>query len=374
VFRLLSLVALVLTILPVAGQDVAPIRVMQRVHTAHPYVREVLGQWTDSLREWRDAGPTDTRSQYTAGMASVVKNWFSADPDVVRRYSATVMSVEYDGSGWAVRTLFAQSDVSAKVMIPLGIVRARFVLAPQPAGRIGWVLDDALRDRVAAWDTIRVGRITYHHPPGVMIDTVRALASNRFLDETATRFGQPVPDHVHVFVARDRDEVSALLGVEYHAFPPQAISFPQAGTVFESLPEIQRDHELVHIIFRSFDNAHPILREGLATLLGGTGSLDFPDALGQYLDEREGARIPSFVELFTADGVDEADVYVLGGVLCDLVLRFHGRKALLDLLRIERPSDVMMALSDLLGFDIADRQGSLRSYAETARSRGVTGR
>jgi hypothetical protein len=301
-------------------------------------------------------------------------NWFSHHDEIVRRYSATVMSIEHDGSGWTVRTLFARSDEAAKVLIPLGIVRARFQPVRDGSGRTTWVLDDALRERLVAWDSVSFQRITYRHPPGVRIDTARAMEAERFLEEIATRVGQPVPEHVDVLIARDRDELSALLGVEYHAFPPQAMAFPRAGIVIESLPTIQRDHELVHIVFSAFDAAHPILREGLATLLGGTASMEFGDALGQYLDEREGARIPSFVELFTSDGVSEEDTYVLGGVLCDLVLRFHGRKALLDLLRIERPSDVMLALSDMLGFDIGDRQGSLRPYAETARSRGVTGR
>lgn len=358
----------------VRGQQ-EDVRVMQRVDTAHPHVREVLVRWVDSLHVWRSevAGRTRTDGFFTTA-GSIVRDWFFQDGDVAMQFPATVMSVEYDGGGWVVRTIFARLDPTSRVVIPLGIIRVRFVLGPDAARTIGWQLEDPLLSATKAWDTTTVGSMTYIHPPDITVDEERAKEAPEFCRAVGERFGLPVPKKIRVVLTHDRDELCRILGLEYYAFPPQALSFPGSDLIIEAGNEVYHPHELVHLVFRDYDGAHPILREGLATLLGGTGVMDFSDALSEYLAAHANRRIPSFVELFTGVKTDQSDEYVLGAVICDLVLRFHGRAALLELLRNQRSSDVMIALSTLLGFDIADRQESLRSMAEAAYSRGVTGR
>ncbi|HLP27891.1 MAG TPA: hypothetical protein VK147_04560 [Candidatus Didemnitutus sp.] len=367
--------ALLLFLASTASGQQEGVRIMQRVDTAHPHVREVLQRWVDSLHHWRgDVGDISQNSGFFTSTGSIVRDWFSQDNDVVMQFPATVMSVEYDGGGWVVRTIFARLDATSRIVIPLGIIRARFVLAADASGMIGWQLEDALKKATALWDTTRVDGISYIHPRDIGVDEDRAKESPIFCKAIAERFGLQAPASIQVILTHDRDELCRILGLEYYAFPPQALSFPEAHLIIEAGNETYHPHELAHIVFKDFDGAHPILREGLATLLGGTGVMDFSDALAEYLEAHSNARIPSFVELFTGVHIDQSDEYVLGAVICDLVLRYHGRAALLELLRNQRPSDVMIALSTLLGFDIADRQESLRSMAEAAYSRGVTGR
>ncbi len=348
---------------------------MQRVDTAHPHVREVLVRWVDSLHTWRSevSGRKRTDGFFTTA-GSIVRDWFFQDGDVVMQFPATVMSVEYDGGGWVVRTIFARLDPTSRVVIPLGIIRVRFILATDASGTIGWQLEDPLLSATKAWDTTIVGSMTYIHPSDITVDEGRAKEAPEFCRAIGERFGLSIPRRIRVVLTHDRDELCRILGLEYYAFPPQALSFPESDLIIEASNEVYHPHELVHLVFRDYDGAHPILREGLATLLGGTGVMDFSDALSEYLAAHSNRRIPSFVELFTGVKTDQSDEYVLGAVICDLVLRFHGRAALLELLQNQRSSDVMIALSALLGFDIADRQESLRSLAEAAYSRGVTGR
>ncbi|MBC8124701.1 MAG: hypothetical protein H7X70_03105 [Candidatus Kapabacteria bacterium] len=284
------------------------------------------------------------------------------------------MSVEFSEGGWVVRTIFARLDTATRIVVPLGILNARFNGVIDSNGRSNWVLQDAMLNATRGWDTTRVENIKYVHHRDVPVDLKRAQEAPLFCRTVAERFGQPIPKNVTICLADGRDELCRVLGVEYYAFPPQSISFPQAFLIVESTPETFHPHELVHVVFRDYDRAHPILREGLATLLGGTGVMDFQGALSEYLDARTKRTIPSFVELFTSVRSDQSDEYVLGAVICDLVLRLHGRSALLELLRTERSSDAMLALSRLLGFDIADRQESLRSFAEAAQKRNAPSR
>jgi len=211
--------------------------------------------------------------------------------------------------------------------------------------------------------------MTYIHHPTEALDTARAELCGGFLRDVSDRFGLRAPESITVILARSRDELCGLLGVEYYAFPPQAISFPEENTILEASSEVFHPHELAHVIFKDFNSADPVLREGIATLVGGSGKLDFADALAQYLDARSGSRIPSFVEVFTDQGIDQSDQYILGAVICDFVLRYHGRAMLLELLHMDRPSEVMLTLCNLLGYDIEDRQGSMRPLAEAAHAR-----
>ena len=378
VTRCLIILALCLCLWPsmkIWGQAGEVMRVMQRVDTAHPQVREVLHHWADSLTQWRSEGMGIERSGgFFVNTGSIVRDWFAQDDEVIKQFPATVMSVEFSEGGWMVRTIFARLDTASRVIVPLGILNARFRGAVDTAGQSNWVLQDAMIDATRGWDTTLVENMVYIHRRGAPLDIQRAKEAPLFCRAIAERFGQPIPNNIVICLADGRDELCRVLGVDYYAFPPQSISFPQAYLIVESSPETFHPHELVHVVFREFNRAHPILREGLATLLGGTGIMDFQGALSEYLDARSKRTIPSFVELFTGVRSDQSDEYVLGAVICDLVLRLHGRAALLELLRTERSSDAMLALSRLLGFDIADRQESLRSFAEAAQKRDAPGR
>ncbi|MCX6140989.1 MAG: hypothetical protein NTX15_09210 [Candidatus Kapabacteria bacterium] len=356
------------------AQELSVVRVMHRVDTAHPQVRQVLRLWLDSLQHWREGKRSDIQGGFFSSTGAIVRDWFAQDDEVVTYFPATVMSVEFDGGGWVVRTMFARLDAISKSAQPLGILRSRFVSREDATGLQGWMLDDALSRSMASWDTTRVGFVTYVHPKELPVDTARANEVMPFCRTIASRFGQPEPAAITILLSGSRDELCQILGVEYYAFPPKAISFPQASLIIESEAEVFHPHELVHLVFRDFDRAHPILREGLATLLGGSGLLDYYGALDEYLKQRSHGRIPSFVELFTADDLDQSDEYILGAVICDRVLRIHGMAALLEMLRLERPSDAMLSLSRMLGLDIADLQESLRSMAVSSLNRGDAGR
>lgn len=334
-----------------AGGD--DVHVMRRVDTAHPQVRRVLSQWVDSLSQW--SIPTSWYGMHLVRPTaqSVVRDWFyheSARP--------TVLSADYDGNGYAVRTLFTTRATGSSTEQPLGILRCRFTL---DASGSSWIIEDALEATTRHWDTTRVGIVTLIHAPIHIVDSQEVEASVELLRQTAERFSLATPSHVLCYVVASRDDIGQMLGIDYYAYPPSGISYPMDGIVLRS-DDASLRHELMHILFSQYAQTHPVLREGIATLLGGTGVLDVDQAVDQYIRERDDRSTPSFVQLFTSSRVEQADLYVLGAVLCDAVLRSGGSVALFELLQLSRPSDVMYRIASILDLDISDRQESMYAF------------
>lgn len=349
-------VALLLLVCAVSTFKVAAqstnFRVMQRVDTAHPQVGEVLLHWLDSLSHWSTPQNWYGQHLYRPTTQSIVRDWFfhvEARP--------TVLSVEYDGGGYAVRTLFT-TMTSGDRDLPLGILRCRFVPDEKPQA---WVIEDIVDGNTRYWDTTVVDPVTFVHAPVYIIDTADVRASIAVVEAASERFDVEMPSNAICYIVASRDELTQLLGIEYYAFPPSALSFPMSSVIVKSY-DASLSHEMVHVLLAEYAQAHPVLREGLATLLGGSGGEDFRHVLEQYVRNRTVNSTPSFIQLFTATQVDQTDTYVLGALLCKAILRTGGRSALLELMRMTRTSNIMYRIATLLDFDIADQQVSMHAF------------
>jgi len=78
-----------------------------------------------------------------------------------------------------------------------------------------------------------------------------------------------------------------------------------------------------------------------------------------YRSAKTATDIPSFIELFTQNGIPQDDQYVLGAVLIDAIHRRHGSDGVRQVLASRTMSGTMLAISRMLGFDPGDQQGSL---------------
>ena len=133
-----------------------------------------------------------------------------------------------------------------------------------------------------------------------------------------------------MYVAPNRDRMCELFGLEYYAFPPSGMAFPDQGVVFSGLGDPYYPHELTHVVVRDLENgAHPIVSEGVATWLGGSITFDYISLVESYRSSQQAEPIPSFIELFTDDEIPQDDQYILGAVLdrCDRSSSWLGRCA-----------------------------------------------
>ncbi len=365
--QIISTLLILLIAVPVVAGD-GQIRVMPRVDRSDLTVQVVLAAWADSLSQWRGVAPAELRYDRSAVPGSprtVVTDWFSQTEDVVREFPPTILSIEPDGNQWVVRTMFSTVQEGSNHVIPLGILRTWFRFDEH-----GLLETVSPIERVSAdWDQTVVGRVTYRTPKDHALDRARALEANRFLERTAAYFGVEPPSAVQMYVAPNRDRMCELFGLEYYAFPPSGMAFPQQGTIFSGLGDPYYPHELTHVVVHDLEEgAHPIISEGVATWLGGSITFDFQSLVTTYHAERETGDVPSFIELFTDDDIPQDDQYVLGAVLVDAVHRRHGADGVRQVLTSRTTSGAMLAISRMLNIDPSDQLGSLTPLIEESIS------
>lgn len=358
---LCSYVIKCLTILLLAMSDTASVKVMQRVDLSNPHVANVVKTWIDSLEQWRGVTPdgltAQDRSSVPGSTQSVVLDWFSQSKDVISSFPPTVLSVEPAANGWTVRTMFSTTDPQTGHVIPLGILRSTFTTTPD-AGR--WTLLNPLTESLANREATTVDMITYSHTEGTEINTYRASEATRFVRSIANRFDVAVPENITMVLSPNRDAMCSVLGLEYYAFPPSGLAFPERNIILSSFDDPYYPHELTHIVLRPLEkNAHPIIREGVATWLGGSINTGMTQLVSDYLRVRNEDDIPSFLELFTNNEIAQDDQYILGAAICATVAKRHGDQAVVDLLLAGTTSEVMLKLKTYLGVDPADEQSSL---------------
>lgn len=335
--------------------------VMPRVDTTDPMVRRVVAALRDTIQRWRlppDADEDPDRRGAPGNVAGIIRNWCSPTPAVVKHFPATIMSVEPGGEMHYVARVIISSTDHAGSVIPFAIIRAAFdVRDSVPVARVP--LDEA----TAEWETARVGRITYVFPPDITFRKRRAERANAFLLRTAEALGVQPPNGVRYVITRDRDELCSILGVEYLAVPPSAITYPVQRTVIVGTHEEAYLHELVHIVLADYPAGHEVIREGIATLYGGSLGVDLADLVTTYARKTPPLEVPTLTQLFTEGERLQDDVYIMGAVVCDAIRRRHGVNTLIDLLHITstaltlqrcaelltmEPSDTMVTLTDLL--------------------------
>jgi len=336
----------------------AQVRVMPRVDVRSPVVRVVVQFWIDSLESWRASTAPITASDrgsdvLPGGMSGIVKDWFAQDEEVRQTFPPTILSVEPSDDAWIIRTMFSHINAVTGDIYPLGILHTRVVKRDT-----AWVIVDPLTINTRDWKRTTIGLITYVHEGDRTIDEKRASESSDFLTLVAREFDQPIPDSVTFFLVSDRDAMCNLLGVEYYAAPPSALSYPSAAVIISSTNDEWNPHELVHVVLAPYEKAVPVIREGLATLLGGSLGRSFEVLLEEYIANHEAEKMPSLRQLFTHATQEEQ--YIIGAALCRAVYDKQGRDGLVTLLSASTPLRAMDHIARILGMNGKERDASLK--------------
>lgn len=351
--------------LALAGNGETTVRVMQRVDMKNEEVRTVLKLWTDSLSVWRNAPGSHASASFEKGIVgmpvNVVRDWFSQSAEIIETYPPTVLSIEAENDGWVIRTLFSYAEPQSGNIIPLGILRVRFSMVGN-----AWKIQNALADATRKWKTTKVGRMSYIHPVESTVDELRAEESNTFVEQIAQKMAVQQPPEIVFYMSRSKDEMASLMGMEYFAFPPTGLAYPTERIVFSALNDPWYPHELVHIALGNIDtSAHPVLREGVATWLGGSLGQDYATLVQEYAREVDPESIPSFIALFTSPTVSQEHQYIIGAMICANIAREHGIPALKELLVAKSTSETMLRLSKKLGIEPTDNTITLAGLVKT---------
>ena len=344
---------------------------MPRVNQSDPSVHKVLTAWVDSLDSWRGvryitAGARKD-GQWTAGSPrQVITDWFSQSENVINSFPPTIMSVELTNvqeREWTVRTLFSATEGESRHIIPLGILRTFFTELENGSVSMQHPFDRAAAD----WTSTTVGSITFLTPPGSVLDLDRADAADGFHKEVNEMFTGKPPENITMYVAADRDMMCGLFGLEYYAFPPSGLAYPESGIMMTSFGDPFYPHEIVHMVTGQVAaDMHPVISEGISTWLGGSVGARLPELAKGVLGRGNADDLPSLEDLFTSDQVDQELLYTASAAVIKAVYERHGLMGVKDLMRARSSEVALTRLRRLLTLSPLQSSNSLVPYLQAA--------
>lgn len=134
-------------------------------------------------------------------------------------------------------------------------------------------------------------------------------------------------------IARSRDELASLCGVEYFASPPIGLAYPKSRLMLSSLGNEWYPHEMAHIVFRQFSGSHPFLFEGLAVFVGGSINDSYKELIqkaGQELRQRKVQ--PELKEIMGNPVAESLLYYAIAGLIIHRMYEAKGASGVKKLL------------------------------------------
>ena len=134
-------------------------------------------------------------------------------------------------------------------------------------------------------------------------------------------------------IARSRDELASLCGVEYFASPPIGLAYPKSRLMLSSLGNEWYPHEMAHLVFRQFSGSHPFLFEGLAVFVGGSINDSYKELIqkaGQELRQRKVQ--PELKEIMGNPVAESLLYYAIAGLIIHRIYEAKGASGVKKLL------------------------------------------
>lgn len=219
-------------------------------------------------------------------------------PDIINSFPPLVLSIEKEGDYYCVRLLFYREGLEHphKSSNPWAILRlytkksdVNKTKQEKKLEKESGIKDhreyrlyDPLKITTKDWRYKRVGPIDYYFPFNYYFDQRTAQQMAIFCQGLKNKYSLPDVEPIEFYIARNVDEISQAVGLDYFLGPTSGRSHAPNSQVFSALGSEWYPHEIVHIFFREF-KPHFILMEGIATLEGGSMNRSF-DELVKELD------------------------------------------------------------------------------------------
>ncbi|MBL7984571.1 MAG: hypothetical protein JNM91_06200 [Flavobacteriales bacterium] len=190
------------------------------------------------------------------------------------------------------------------------------------------------------WEQHDVGQVRYVVSPQHRFSPEQAAEQQRDIARLSRFFGVDLfPITFYSF-----ESATALFRAQGYQQHPLMHVFPTGGKVDEGdnvYSGNNKDiytHEIVHLFVRKrFDATPYLLNEGVATLFGGMVEKDYAwhrAIMARYLIEHPDIDLTAHVNTYQQELIDgETSVpYMVGALLCERILRSHGKAGLLQAL------------------------------------------
>ncbi|MBL7999576.1 MAG: hypothetical protein JNL32_13190 [Candidatus Kapabacteria bacterium] len=327
--------------------QIPDVRITHRIDTSNTETRELLGLWLSYLHnapherkqrtEWNSAEKQSMRD------ADLTRVWVFQHDSMLLEYPPTILSIEPVGALRVIRTLFSMRD-STGLIVPLGMHR---VYAEQEFG--SWKLKSALSVLTKQWKRSTSGVLRIVHSPELSVSPVLARRAAQYCDSIASLFDITMQETI-LYVCESPDEVARIIGLDYFAHPPYGITYPENHILFSGTGTPWYPHELVHAVFSEFSATHPLLREGVATWLGGSLGDSFDKLVRDLQDSvRLGKRL-ALQSILAQPMQYSTELYTIGGVLCWYAYSLGGSESVRVLLSTGgTDADLYHAINTMFG-------------------------
>lgn len=331
------------------GEKSIRIALSTRIDTNNIEVHNILAVWMNYLQSRPDSLYDNPNwiinERRSLREFDLTRGWVFQSADMMQRYQPTVLSIENEGIQRCIRTMF--SFVDSGGVAPLAVHR---VYAEQRSGQ--WYLKGAWNVLTQHWSRSQIGKLTFVYANKQNYSSILARKASQWCDSLAKAFELTMSEST-VFICESRDELARIIGLDYYVAPPHGITYQENALMFIGLGTPWYPHELVHLIFAQYSGAHPLLREGVATWLGGSLGDTYNSLLQRFVREK----LATFHLRSTLQHpVEESEsYYIVGAILCNAVYDRGGAEAVRILLST-LPTDeaLYIACAQLLGIQTTE--------------------
>jgi hypothetical protein len=280
--------------------------------------------------------------------------WYSPDLTQYGGVYAEVLSAEFDEVGnlrnWPTLLTITPTDSTDQRLLT---VRWATEDGPDSAGQGRYVFDflarqtpDGIRlsfpigHNTRDWERRNVGYVRYVISPQHRFSPEQAAAQQRDI-ERLSRFFEVDPFPITFYSFENATALFRAKGYQQHPLMhvlPTGGMVDEGGNVYSGNDKDIYTHEVVHLfVVKRFSNAPYLLNEGVATLLGGSVEKDYAwhrAKMAGYLTEHPDLDLSAHMNTYEEDLIDEdtSVPYMVGALLCEHILRSHGKAGLLQAL------------------------------------------
>lgn len=330
--------------------------------------QKALDLWIDFLYETND---TIRRSNWVASdiekygddYCLFQNSYFIYDRiDQLSYFVPFILSIEKIDSEYTIRTMFMQkelklSEIGKDNQQITSIVKVKVI---EQNGRL--YLKNVIDDEVKKWNTYKTKNINYIVNNDITIDTTKCKEAQRFLDSLSRMWDKPLTQSVDYYVSNSSESINRIVGFDFSFFGGfgNGMAGRNGRYLFVGNEDFTYYHELVHLVFNGANNR--LLSEGIATYFGGTNGKTFAEVKSEFRKKYYQLDKAKIAEICGYPG--QSSYYVLGSIICELIVKEKGIKGIRTLLDTIGNDDFSNGLADyntlrkkiqqLLGMDEAE--------------------
>ena len=243
--------------------------------------------------------------------------------DLSKTYRFIVLSIEKEEESYAIRTAIIAKDVTQPYMKqqnPWAITRLYAIRENNT-----WKLKNAFDFKTKNWKTISESNINYHFPPDVILDKNEILKSKLFCDSVSKLLQIKSWQAFDYYITTSGDKQSELLGFDFAYAAYTTGMALKSNILLGGTGSAFYPHEFTHHVAEEKNIKHKLIKEGLATWLGGSNGETFIQnlqTLSKAIRNSDTLTVDKVIDLTWGWNVNA--FYTSGGLFCKLVYEKNG--------------------------------------------------